>query len=408
MDLIQAQISEIKNLNAIYIFTTDSILKNNTEKYVGAKVVYDKDKTFSLDYKSEYFSDFIKRILTRYNKEKNKRNIVLLGDLTKKLVNDSLFDIEEEKQVFVQPTSILVNSKKNEVKRQEKYLKKVLKVIFKAIKNYDFVSIDSIDGFNHKYVVNYSIGNIKKQLHMLIFVKDEDNIDFRITNIDGDVVNINGTIEENLSIIKINWCDDVKNINGSIVYDSKEKIIEEKLYKDMQPIVSREYFDTLLDEDENIISFYLDLCNLKILNNIMKIDDNCYFLSDENVLGEDDTSIFYKGLSCSINIYNDQVIIRYKEKNGISKYNEQIKVVLDEEINEFILKKLFVGNKFYILLEKRNTKDKNNNYNYNILELDNDIDLFNPFDVKKKTEINQELKSFNLAKQYIKNKEGGK
>lgn len=408
MDLIQAQISEIKNLNAIYIFTTDSILKNNTEKYVGAKVVYDKDKTFSLDYKSEYFSDFIKRILTRYNKEKNKRNIVLLGDLTKKLVNDSLFDIEEEKQVFVQPTSILVNSKKNEVKRQEKYLKKVLKVIFKAIKNYDFVSIDSIDGFNHKYVVNYSIGNIKKQLHMLIFVKDEDNIDFRITNIDGDVVNINGTIEENLSIIKINWCDDVKNINGSIVYDSKEKIIEEKLYKDMQPIVSREYFDTLLDEDENIISFYLDLCNLKILNNIMKIDDNCYFLSDENVLGEDDTSIFYKGLSCSINIYNDQVIIRYKEKNGISKYNEQIKVVLDEEINEFILKKLFVGNKFYILLEKRNIKDKNNNYNYNLLELDNDIDLFNPFDVKKKTEINQELKSFNLAKQYIKNKEGGK
>ena len=44
-----------------------------------------------------------------------------------------------------------------------KYLTKVLKIIFKAIKNYDCVNIDSIDGFNHKYVVNYSIGNIKKQ-----------------------------------------------------------------------------------------------------------------------------------------------------------------------------------------------------------------------------------------------------
>ena len=85
MNLTEAQIFEIKNLNLIYVFTTDNIIKNNFEKYIGIKVVYDDDKVFSLDYKSEYFESFIKRILSRYNKEKEKRNIILLGDLTKKI-----------------------------------------------------------------------------------------------------------------------------------------------------------------------------------------------------------------------------------------------------------------------------------------------------------------------------------
>ena len=34
MDLTEAQIFEIKNLNLIYVFTTDNIIKNNSEKYI--------------------------------------------------------------------------------------------------------------------------------------------------------------------------------------------------------------------------------------------------------------------------------------------------------------------------------------------------------------------------------------
>ena len=37
MDLKEVQISEIKNLKLIYVFTTDSIFKNESNKYVGAK-----------------------------------------------------------------------------------------------------------------------------------------------------------------------------------------------------------------------------------------------------------------------------------------------------------------------------------------------------------------------------------
>ena len=100
MTLTEVQISEIKNLNLIYIFTTDHILRGKTDKYVGAKVVFDGNRTLSLDYKSPYFESFLKRIIERYNKEKDSRYIVLLGKLTEKLMNDETFAISEKDKAF--------------------------------------------------------------------------------------------------------------------------------------------------------------------------------------------------------------------------------------------------------------------------------------------------------------------
>lgn len=407
MDLIQAKIAEIKNLNAIYVFTTDDILKDNSNKYIGARVVYDKDKTLSLDYKSKYFGEFIKKILLRYNKEKTRRDIILLGDLTKQLVEDSLFTISEEKQEFIQPSGILVDSKKNQIKVYQKYLDRALKIIFKAVKKYDYVTINSIDGFNYKYVVNYSVGNIKKELYMLIFVKEDGNLDFRISNIDNSNVNINGTIEDKFNSIEINWYEDVDKFKGSIIYDSKDRNIREKLYKDEDLLVSRETEDTLLDEDEAIISFYMNLCGLDISKNIMKIDDNCYLLSDSKVLVEDQDGIFYNNTSCMISVFEKDVIVKETQKSGISKYNDQIKAVLEEKLSEFTLKKIEIDNKFYILIEKKIKENGNTNYNYSVLSLNNEKDLFTPFDIQNKHEINEEFKTFDKAKQYIKEMRGG-
>ena len=72
MDIIEAKISEIKNLNLIYVFTTDNILRDKNSEYIGVKIVYDKDKVLNLDYKNKHFELFLKKILSRYNKEKDK------------------------------------------------------------------------------------------------------------------------------------------------------------------------------------------------------------------------------------------------------------------------------------------------------------------------------------------------
>lgn len=407
MDLIEAQISEIKNLNLIYVFTTDNIIKNNSEKYIGIKIVYNDDKVFSLDYKSEYFESFVKRILSRYSKEKDKRDIILLGDLTKKIIGESSFDIIEDKKEFSQPTGILVNPKKNQIKGYYKYLEKALKTILKTIKNYKVVNIDSIDGFNNKYVVNYSIGNIKKELYMLVFVNDDDTVDFRISSVDGTIVNISGSIKDNLSQVEINWYDDVNVLKGNIKYNSNENIIEEKLYKEDTPLISKESVDTLLEEDESIISFYTGLCNLNAPKNIMKIDDNCYLLSESKIIGEEKDGIIYNNLSCNISIFNDEVIIRHREKNGLNKYNGQIKVTLDESIQEFVLKKIKINEDYFVLIERRNKQNVKTVYSYSVIELDRNINLFNPFDITNKKIINEELRTYESAKQYIKNMKGG-
>ena len=406
MDLIEAKIAEIKNLNLIYIFTTDNILKNKTDKYVGVKVLYDKDKTFSLDYKSEHFETFMKRILVRYNKEKNKRNIILLGDLTKKLVQDSFFALKEEKKESSQTSGILVNFKKDNVNCYQKYLNRILKMILKATNNHECVNIDSIDGFNHKYVVNYSVGNIRKQLYMLIFI-DKDSLDFKISNIEGKNKNLSGTLKDNFNSVEINFYEETENIKGSILYDAKEKVIVENLYKQDTPVIVRETEDTILDEDEVLVSFYMNLCNLEIPKNVMKIDDYCYLLTDGEILNKEEDGVFYNNYSCKININEEEVIIKHKKKSGISKYDEQIIAVLVEVISEFTLKKLNIDNNFYILIENKTSINDIISYNYKVLKLDSDKNLFEPFDISSENEIKKELKNFESVKQYIKNIKGG-
>ena len=377
MNLIEAQIADIKNLNTIYIFTTDSILKDNS-KYIGAKVLYDKDKIFSLDYKSEYFESFIKKILVRYNKEKNKRNIILLGDLTKKLVQDSFFTILEDKKEFKQTSGILVNNKKNQVKLYEVYLEKAIQVILKNLYNYEYVKVKKIDGFNYKYVVTYNCP-LERQLYMLIFIKEDGNLDFRISNIDKNNVNISGTIIDKFNSIEINWYESNQNLKGIVTLNIKDKLITERVYKEDEPYYFKENEDTLLDEDEEIINFYTELFGIKKLSNVMKVADCNYLLSDSNVLVENDEGIFYNNTQVQISLLDEDVIIKEKIKNGISKYNDEIKVTLDEEINEYTLKQLEIDSKFYILIQKRTKKNNSNTYSYEVLKLDSEKNIFMPF-----------------------------
>jgi len=398
MDLIEAQIFELKNLNLIYVFSTDNILKNNLNKYIGAKVVYEKDKIISLDYKSKHFSKFIKQIINRYNKEKDRRNIILLGDLTKKLVQESFFTIEESNNEFNQQYGILVNDKDNQIRLYEKHIELALKQILTVLYNYEYIRFDSIEGFNNKYVVNYHCPR-KKQLFMLVFFKEDGTLDFRISNVDKKIVNISGTIMDKFNSVEIIYNDSINKINGNIIFDTEEKLTKQKIYKDDEIIYSKENTDTLLEEDEQLISFYLNLCNLDKINNVMKIGEHSYLLSDFNSLVENEDGIFYNNKSCKIRVTPDMCIINYKEKNGISKYNNQIKISLDEKNMDFIFKQIEIDNKFYILVEKSINKNK---YSYNMYELNQEENLLTLFDITNNYNILEELKYFDNAKQYIK------
>lgn len=412
MELKEVQISEIKNLNLIYVFTTDSIFKKGSNKYVGARVVFENNtKSFALDYKDKHFQKFIKRILERYHKEKEKRKIILLGELTKHLISDSSFAVLEKAQNQGLQTEGLpaFNTSDREVKKQEPFLKEAMEMILKVYKNYEVLSVDSIDGFNKKYIVNYSIGSIKKKMPIIISQRDDGIIDFRLSRLEEKALPISGTLTNDGGKVEVKWNDEVSCIDGHLLYDPNNDVVERKVTSNGQTIIYDEGKDTLLEEDATLINFYFDLCEMQIPKKIVKVGDSSYLLAEETDLNDDDKEILYSNTSAQLDVLQDEVRISFRIKNCFSKYNNQINTVLDQEIEEVTFKKLDVDSKKYIIAEiKSKTDTQDATYKHRIFEVASDIDFRKGFEYTNTYYSDRELKTLEDAKQLARTKGGRK
>lgn len=412
MELKEVQISEIKNLNLIYVFTTDSIFKKGSNKYVGARVVFENNtKSFALDYKDKHFQKFIKRILERYHKEKEKRKIILLGELTKHLISDSSFAVLEKAQNQGLQTEGLpaFNTSDREVKKQEPFLKEAMEMILKVYKNYEVLSVDSIDGFNKKYIVNYSIGLIKKKMPIIISQRDDGIIDFRLSRLEEKALPISGTLTNDGGKVEVKWNDEVSCIDGHLLYDPNNDVVERKVTSNGQTIIYDEGKDTLLEEDATLINFYFDLCEMQIPKKIVKVGDSSYLLAEETDLNDDDKEILYSNTSAQLDVLQDEVRISFRIKNCFSKYNNQINTVLDQEIEEVTFKKLDVDSKKYIIAEiKSKTDTQDATYKHRIFEVASDIDFRKGFEYTNTYYSDRELKTLEEAKQLTRTKGGRK
>ena len=411
MELKEVQISEIKNLKLIYVFTTDSIFKNESNKYVGAKVVFGKNKTFSLDYTDKYFSLFIKKILERYHKEKDKRKIILLGDLTKKLISDSSFAILDKKETKGTQKEGLpsYNTSDNEIKRYEGFLKEVFETILTIYKNYEVLEINNINGFNNKFVLTYSIGPVKKQIPIIISKIEDGVLEFRLSYVDGSKIPVSGTLTHDGGNIDISWKSNDEKLTGTISYNSLEDMIERKVESDGETIIYDESKNTILEEDISLINFYFELCGLNIPSHILKTGNNTYLMSDEMTLNDDEKELLYSNISALLNISDDEVKIKYCVKNCFSKYNNQINTVLDEEVEEYTLRKIEIEDKKGILLEHKSSSSSSSDvYEHEFIELQDEVDMTRIFNIEKRYFVDKELKTLEQAKQYIKQIKGGK
>ena len=162
------KINEIRNLNLIYVFSTNSIFDKDNKKYVGIKLVYNNASILEVDYKDPLFGLLIKRVLERYNKEKDKRNIILLGDFTKELIENASFYVlegSEEKN-----NQIDYYSYENKLLNKYKpYLFETIKLISNEILKNPTFEINSMEGFNRKFRLDAIYHNLLE----LIDVGDE-------------------------------------------------------------------------------------------------------------------------------------------------------------------------------------------------------------------------------------------
>lgn len=411
MELKEVQISEIKNLNLIYVFTTDSIFKKGTNKYVGARVVFENNtRAFALDYKDKHFEKFIRRLLDRYNKEKDKRKIILLGELTKKLMSDSSFAVLEKVQNEGVQTSGIpsFNTSDRNVKEESPYLKQALEMILKIYKNYEVVEVDSITGFNKKFIVNYSVGSVKKTMPIVISRNGDGSLEFRLKRIDDIFAPISGTLLSDGGKVDIKWQSNDEDLQGFLLYDTQNGVVERKVTSNGQTIIYDENKDTLLEEDAALIKFYFDLCELEIPSHITKVDDTSFLLSQETTLNDDEKEILYSNIGTQISVEEDEVRINYRVKNCFSKYNDQINTVLDEEKEEIIFKRVNLEPGYGVLVEvKTESQTADASYNHRVFEVDSKVDLRKPFEYTNTYYVDSELKTMEKAKQYIKQRKGG-
>ena len=390
MDLKEVQILEIKNLDLIYVFTTSDIFTDNENKYVGVKIVYDKNKTLSLDYKDKHFSQFIKTILEKYNKEKDKRKIILLGDLTKKLVNGSSFNLKENKDSNTNKLSFF-NASNKDVKQIYSYLKYALELIINTYKNYETFKIGDIKGFNKKYLIEIKIGNVIKEIPIIIW-NSNDIINFRIGIIDGTLLNVFGTIENLGSKFEIKFNDKEEKIFGNVIFDSITNSITKKIETEEETILYSEENSEIDYKDYEKINFYFDLFNLEQPKNILKVDSYNYLLGEETKDIEKEKDVLFQNNGIMLNINDDSVFLNFDKKYCLSKYNNVINTIIDEENINISLKSIKIDEEIYLIKEQKIKINEEEMYSYELIEVEDFTSFKNEFKVKNIYKVNETTK----------------
>ena len=360
------RVNEIKNLNLIYVYSTNSIFDKDNNKYVGIKIVYNNASILEVDYKDPLFGLLIKRVLERYNKEKSQRNIVLLGDFTKKLIENASFyvlDQEEEKN-----NQIDYYSYENKLLNKYKpYLFETLKAIFNEIfKNYSF-KIISLEGFNRKFRLEYSISGVFKSTNMMIYNKDNE-LHFKIGNIENSNEYINGTIKQtnNKVISEFNY----SKYKGKLEYDALNNEATHEIYADSYLYYINDNKETIFDDDMGKILYYLEQLGIPYTDKILKINDNtflCFY--SENI--DKDGELLYRENLIFMNFSEDRIDISKTMREGFSKYDGIVSVLLDENEDTITIRKLYDLNNEFLVKEVC----KNDDYSYGVTSLDTDKNL---------------------------------
>ena len=390
MVLRQEKINEIKNLNLIYVYTTDSIFKNDTDKYVGIKVVYNNNYIIDGKYSDNNFELLIKRVIDRYNKEKDVRNIILLGNLTKDLVNSASFHVLENSTELNNQIPYY-NSEDKEIMRYKNYLLEAFNIIMKKILMFENIENINLRGINRKYKIDYTLAGKKSSVDLIIY-KDENTLYFKLNQIEGKRHLVEGTIEEKLGsiITDINVDDFYLNL----VYDAyNNEIIKHIDYKD-ETYYHEDSIDTILSSELDTLNYYLSIAGINEIDNIIKVNDNTYIGCVYKEKNEND-ELLYDCTNILISIDKDRVSLTKIKYEGFSKYQGEIKVLLDKDFTETILRKYNMQDKNSIIIETNN----NNSYKYEIINIEDDIDLTNPFNKENSREI--EIESIEDIKKFI-------
>ena len=389
MTLTNAKINTVRNINLIYVFSTNSIFNNENTKYIGIKLVYNNSTVLEVDYRDPLFSELIKKVLDRYNKEKSSRNIILLGDFTKKLINESSFYALEEKEN--KGNQIDYYSYENKLLNKYKpYLFEIINMVFREILKYESFNILNLEGYNKSFVLDYEIIGTKKSTKIMIYNK-ENKMYFKIGILETNEC-ISGIISETDNEVNVEY--KFGKYTGSSKYDALNSECIKKIYFNKDLYFADDHIETVLESDKSLVSKYLK--ELGIDNaNILKVNDDTFlcFYSDSVTRDE---QILYNDNLVFINLEKDMIKVIKSVKEGFEKYDGIVSVVLDSKEDSITIRKVSSIGETILVKEKC----IDNDYTYELLCTEDDKDLREDIDFEAFCEEN--IATIEDIKQYKK------
>lgn len=396
MNAIEVKISQIKNLNLVYLYNIDNAFERNNKKYLGLRVVYDDNQGFiSLDYKEKEFSSLVKKLITLYNQEKDNRNIILLGDLSKKMFqDDEILECATKSDAYSDEGIGLFNVG-NELTREFKpYLSEVLKQILEYIRNVDGVEIVDIKGFNKKYNVTFKIAGITREFPIILYFSNPNVLNFKIGAIEGKSLGISGSITNNIDQVYTYWKGRLGESFGYIFYDVKNNSVEKNVTVGHAPLYHSTEKDCISDDEINLIKFYLELFGIEFSGEVIKVSENNFILGNKITVASDEEAEVIATSAAQLFIEDDHVTIKYRVSNIVNKLKHLVTIPLDtEEYRISLMIKRMNGKNFLICELCETNSEHGRKYNYVVFEV-GEFDLHHPFEVQNQIELEGQFKSY--------------
>lgn len=413
----QLEILKIKNLKIIFFYRTNdgsSILENG--ELLGLKIIYDNDKSLNYDYTSPYFTEFVSKVLTAYQKEKDTNKIHLLDDLTKEIVqsyNQNSYSPKEKTLKFYQENEIVeFGRRKEKLESPKNYMFHIFKDILTFFHE-NQIKLEKITGNQDRYLLSYQSSEINFLVPFVLIQKGYKQYYFKISGIHHTSEIIEGEIAISGGNVNIDW--NTKN-SGIITKEIFRflPIHEKSIYKNDKILSFENEVNKIPEPEQIIIQYYLNLLGLEALNEGLKTSQNNYIFGKVENIERVNSDPLQKELSAHIFLGEKDMDISYLTKCGLVKYDGNFIFPIYSELEDIKIRLIDIDEKSYLIVQNYYVPtDKmngtysghTNQYTYQIFEVNCCNQLTKVNQIIKNIEIKQNVHTIGHIKQYIKRKE---
>lgn len=388
-------IQNIRNLEMIYFYDiSKSEIGRSTSSFLGLKVVYDDGKGLGYDVTSDYFSEFLKKVIDVYNIEKNTRKIDFLNEYSKQMMeNIDVKKFEKNKRNYFEKNSLMgITTIYSSIKEIDDYIKDICKNLLSFILKDHKIDIVNLKGCNNRFSVIYTVDDLEEKTLCLVVKKVADNkYEFTADYVSDELFSVDGSIVFDDTYVNIIWENASADIKSTYKYNIDADLSERNIRR-KEKIIDFDIIDDSVDENTKLLlDFYIkQFLNDEIDTCISTVNNN-YLLSQITFLdGDTENEHLYNNSSCHFNLKSDFVRLKYHKVNGISKKEDKILVPFNEIIQEKLLKHFKNNDEDYVVVE---TKEKPSYSDFNMLE-QRDIKYY--YDILKVSDFKDFTSEFNI------------